>query len=593
MNNTISLPDMGQNHGHWIYLDENGIQKYLVVRKFDPETKKKFFIPYHVHDSKWKTGLGGIKTKPIYGIERLSQNPTKRILVVEGEKTADAANALFGDFIAISWMGGAQSASKADWSGFRGRDITLVPDNDEVGVEAMRLVGEALLALGNTVRACDVSKLGDKGWDIADILTGENASVDFDTVKMCIDEAPIVTLFAAPIDNPKFPHLSDNGRPLYMVDNIRYIIDSYGIKVRYNTMRKCVEIDGQDTSIDVSFVMSSNKIKDYCTLNGLPRLDITEHLMCASIHNSYHPAIEMIQSKPWDGVSRIEDLVNTIQSPLGGSVSMVITKWLISCVAALYEPNGISADGMLVFQGEQKIGKTQWFNRLVPASHKHLVMEGIHLDASNKDDVIRATSVWLGELGEIECTLRKSDVSILKNFITRSSDTYRAPYGRIMQTFRRQTIYFGSVNETNFLVDKTGNRRFWVIPVTKIDYSHDIDMQQLWAEIKSMYDSGASYRLTDEEQQIVNDNNREHEMDNPMEDLVDYYFDWDSPERKTYMSSIQILETIGYSRTASNLSSLSIQLGFILKKHEIPKGTGKKRRMFIMPSPKIPAQFHE
>jgi predicted P-loop ATPase len=75
----------------------------------------------------------------------------------------------------------------------------------------------------------------------------------------------------------------------------------------------------------------------------------------------------------------------------------------------------------------------------------------------------------------------------LKAFITQASDTYRLPYARKNTVNPRRTVFFASVNDSKFLSDNTGNRRYWTIDCTDIDYRHQIDMQQFWAEVKTLY----------------------------------------------------------------------------------------------------------
>jgi hypothetical protein len=72
------------------------------------------------------------KPLPLYGLDRLAARPDAPVLLVEGEKTADAGDSLFPDYVAIT-SGGSTSAASADWSPLSGRDVTIWPDNDEPG----------------------------------------------------------------------------------------------------------------------------------------------------------------------------------------------------------------------------------------------------------------------------------------------------------------------------------------------------------------------------------------------------------------------------------------------------------------------------
>ena len=72
------------------------------------------------------------------------------------------------------------------------------------------------------------------------------------------------------------------------------------------------------------------------------------------------------------------------------------------------------------------------------------------------------------------------------------------------------TVFCASVNDENFLVDPTGNTRFWTIPVASIDYLHIVDMQQLFAQLLIDIQSGAQWWLTQEEDELLELQNRKH-----------------------------------------------------------------------------------
>jgi predicted P-loop ATPase len=106
---------------------------------------------------------------------------------------------------------------------------------------------------------------------------------------------------------------------------------------------------------------------------------------------------------------------------------------------------------------------------------------------ADKDSVKQCVSHWIVELGELESTFKKSDIDMLKAFVTKKTDELRLPYDRASTTYQRRTAFYASVNAREFLTDTSGNRRFWVIPVKGIDVNDGVDMQQLWAEVKDTH----------------------------------------------------------------------------------------------------------
>jgi DNA primase len=93
------------------------------------------------------------------------------VLVVEGEKVADAAAQAFPDLVPIAWLGGAQAVAKADWSALQGRRVAIWPDNDQPGRKAAVDVAQAATAAGAAhVALVDVPADWPDGWDLADAL---------------------------------------------------------------------------------------------------------------------------------------------------------------------------------------------------------------------------------------------------------------------------------------------------------------------------------------------------------------------------------------------------------------------------------------
>jgi len=270
------------------------------------------------------------------------------------------------------------------------------------------------------------------------------------------------------------------------------------------------------------------EIEDRCIKMGVPHTRVRDYLKV--IANEYNPVIEWIESKPWDGTSRIDEFLKTITASTPEALKdMLLKKWLISCVAACYEPNGVELEGILVFQGAQGLGKTMWFKRLCDYNNGWL-LEGATLNPSDKDSVKRAVSHWIVELGEIESTFKKSDIDQLKAFITAKTDELRLPYDRAFTTYQRRTAFYASVNAREFLTDSSGNRRFWCIAVTGINFNHGINMQQVWAEIKeTMYVQGQkNWFLSPDERELLQESNEGYRTQSSVEDLLLQYIKFDT-----------------------------------------------------------------
>src|SRR5690606_17846070 len=249
-------------------------------------------------------------------------------------------------------------------------------------------------------------------------------------------------------------------------------------------------------------------LESECSLFGWPTEKLPSFVTYLADQNPYNPVAAWIDSRPWDNVSRLQSLFDTVVAK-GDDQSLketLMKRWMIAAVAAACAPAGISAPGVLVFQGAQYLGKTKWFKSLVP-SHLGLVKDGLLLRPDDKDSVKQACSFWLVELGELDSTFRKADIAQLKSFITMDKDVLRRAYARRESHYARRTMFFGSVNPREFLHDQTGNRRYWTIECESIDHSHMIDMQQARAEVKMMWLCGEGYYLTPSEMAALNAHN--------------------------------------------------------------------------------------
>ncbi|MCC8178750.1 MAG: virulence-associated E family protein, partial [Cloacibacillus sp.] len=115
---------------------------------------------------------------------------------------------------------------------------------------------------------------------------------------------------------------------------------------------------------------------------------------------------------------------------------------------------------------------------------------------------------------------------MLKAFITDTQDVIRIPYSKKHSVFPRRTVFGASVNQAEFLSDMTGNRRWWCIPVKAIDNAHNLDIQQVWAEVYSMYEDGATWYPTDQENEIILKASWQFTFPDPIMDLILDKFDW-------------------------------------------------------------------
>lgn len=260
--------------------------------------------------------------------------------------------------------------------------------------------------------------------------------------------------------------------------------------------------------------------RDFST--GINISAIERYLNVIVGENVKNPLLDSIKAVKWDGVKRLQQVFDILH--IEDKLSKIfLYKWFLQAIAMLHNgDNGkkFAPEFVLVLQGRQGTGKTRFFQHLCPQNYWG---EGETVDPRDKDTLIRITSKWIVEIGEIGSTMKK-DVDILKAFLTRGTDDCRPPYGKKSMEYPRKTVFVATVNETEFLLDTTGNRRWAVIPLDpalRIDYANQIkpfDTMQFWAEIyhymQDIIAKGGTidgcFRFTEQERQALEQRNASH-----------------------------------------------------------------------------------
>ena len=237
------------------------------------------------------------------------------------------------------------------------------------------------------------------------------------------------------------------------------------------------------------------------------------------------------------------------------------------------------ARNVLIFQSEQRMGKTTWFTRLVPHEYKEdFLLEGFTLNVSDEMSKVIANQYVFVELGEMAATFRKSDTEMLKNFLSSTCDGINRKYVAEPQRYKRRTVFFGTVNDHTFLSDATGNTRFLILPILQCDIYHTIDMQQLYAELYEEAKTVDSYELTDDEMSRQTEINNEFTISCTIEERFVNIFDTESKELEIELTIAECLEKLGYS--VSEITSkrkLKIDMATVFKHFDYKKNTNTSK----------------
>jgi len=284
-------------------------------------------------------------------------------------------------------------------------------------------------------------------------------------------------------------------------------------------------------------------------------------VLLAANEHPFHPVREYFEGLVWDSTERLPVMMETYFGAAGNPdyLAAIGRRFMISAVARPMRP-GCQADHMLVLEGDQGIGKTsavrtlavmpEWFAGNLPDIH-------------SKDAPLQLLGRWFVEIAELKA-VRNSQVEATKSFITETSDTFRPPYARRTAQFPRQAVFIGTTNESEYLRDRTGNRRYWPVKCNRIDIpALARDRDQLWAEAVYEFHSGTAWHLTEHEMRLASEEQRARVFTTETEADVAEYLERMSQAGRQEISVRDVLifglglnpDAPGYAEAARKLGS--------------------------------------
>jgi hypothetical protein len=202
-----------------------------------------------------------------------------------------------------------------------------------------------------------------------------------------------------------------------------------------------------------------------------------------------HPVRDWLQGLAWDGTPRLDAwLVIYYGAADTEYVRGVGSRWLMSAVARVFRP-GCQADCVLILESPQGAGKSTGLEALFGAEWFSDTMPSL----GDKDAYQALRGKWAIEIGELSA-IKGREVEKTKGFISARSDSYRPSYARRTRDFPRQCVFVGTTNDSQYLADRTGNRRFWPVRVGVCDRDAlRRDRAQIWAEAVARYKAGSPW----------------------------------------------------------------------------------------------------
>ena len=344
-----------------------------------------------------------------------------------------------------------------------------------------------------------------------------------------------------------------HGAPPPTIANVDKLLNVNNITARYNVIKKRTEvaIPGLRGMIDNGDSVSIAHVKSLMALHTIPNGDARAILDAIANQDAYNPVSDWICGVAWDGINRLPAIYKTIVTVSDYPSDLkqsIIYCWLLSAVAAALMPSGFSTRLVLTLQGPQSIGKTRWCLSLVPdpVLRNSVVKTDHHFDGGAKDNIITAMRHWLVELGELESSFRK-DQERLKGILTRDRDVVRIPYAAADSEWPRRTVFMASANGSDILSDPSGSTRWGVIAVQAINYEHDINMQQLFAQLAVDFKAGRKWWFDKEQEAQLEVWNERHQTTSIVRDAVAGIVDFDGfePTDTDRMTASEVLKAAG------------------------------------------------
>ena len=360
------------------------------------------------------------------------------------------------------------------------------------------------------------------------------------------------------------------------VEEIKSFLDGH-ISLRFNEITSRVEYEIPADNTDTHrFMPVNDRIVNslWSQMSTITRVNIQD--MYRVIESDYVPVFNPFKeylnnlSKPGEQ-DYIRELAQTVRVKGGEQEQklwhLYLKKWLVGMVASWISDDVVN-NVILVLIGEQGAYKTTWFNYLLPPPLKQYFYTKTNANRMSKDDILTLAQYALVCCEELD-TMRPAELNQLKAAVTMPSIDERAAYAHYHEHRKHIASFCGTGNNTQFLSDPTGNRRWLPFEVESIlsPREHPFHYEGIYAQALSLYTSGFQYWFTKEEIQELNHHNKQFETPHLEHELVDLYFrrpiDSELGEFISVARALQMISNgISQKLSAVNVGRAFSDLGF-------------------------------
>lgn len=253
-------------------------------------------------------------------------------------------------------------------------------------------------------------------------------------------------------------------------------------------------------------------------ITGRDKLD--NALLLVSSQNRINEVKEYLEGLKWDGVRRVDTLLSDYLGAADNAYTRAVMRKSLCAAVARAVAGGVKYDYMPIFVGPQGIGKSTFLAILGKSWFSDSLTS---FEGKEAAELIQGT--WINEVGELTA-FTKQETQVIKQFLSKCDDIYRAAYGRRTEKYPRRCVFFGTSNDAEFLKDATGNRRFWPVDVGEHPAKKSIwrelpeCVDQIWAEAYLYWKLGEPLFLSKEVEMIAKEEQHKHKESSGKEGLI-------------------------------------------------------------------------
>lgn len=343
---------------------------------------------------------------------------------------------------------------------------------------------------------------------------------------------------------------------------------------RYNVYTKAVEFKLKQNKsfkvmneFDLNSIVRELKVNKYKIGKG-----ILDDKFKSNFSEVYNPLKDYVESLPiWDGkTDYIAELALKIKTDDDEFFADAFKRWFVALVGSGIDDLTFN-HSMIIFSGNQGIGKSTFIRKLLPPQLKDYSYSGM-IYPNSKDTLVFLSECLIIDLDEFSSLTRKHQEEV-KELITKSKMKLRRAYSRMHENLIRRASFIGSLNDETFLSDLTGNRRFLCFKVDDIDYKSEVNYSGVYSQALHLFKNGFKFYFDKEEMDKLNARNEKFRAISSIEEsiTVNYIPAKNKYKADLYLNASELLSRLKDRYNIQFTNTNHIQLGKVLTKLDFQK----------------------